>query len=622
MASGSYNDIFVKMGYKLDTKTIEELGVGAVCSYFLYSDTISPNIPIGDKNPVWDGSLMLYKTKQGKNKNEALIGTIPTQVKSKCNKNIPGSSTKFNITVSDLEIYLRNRGVAYFVVYVNPTNQSTKIFFSLLAPVDLKRYIEQAKSQKSISIQLDALPTLDNQVELEFHNFYDDCRKQSNFTTPIHLKEVEKEIASYKVMFNTTSKDQLYILRYITTHNKFVYVTFKGDPTKTLHPLGDRRYSFKAAREANINISINGKVYFDKCITEIENGNLSITIKDVMTFPFPMELPVTSFSGKVQFNAKFRTLSQQIHVLEFLIAIMQTGNFYVGDIGMAINEIDSNDLSSFQQDLERAKNLKKVFEILHVTEELDISSLTDKDVNNINTLIRYFILNENVVPDSYNAPSWATIEIANISLLFLIEKDEPTGRFTLHSAYDLGKFIFTAKLDDDNMLAIPPYVVFNRETFRDVKNINYSDFLPSFKKTKSNEDKFYQSVNWTILRMLMGYDSQDKKDNNLLNAALELAEWLISINPNEHLKDVYHINYLQIIKRQRALTDSERDILFDILDSPQSSDELKFAAHLLLENYTMAERYFNRLDQDTQKQYKQELPLYSLMRTSTALPAQ
>lgn len=129
MASGSYNDIFIKMGYKLDTKTVEELGVGAVCSYFLYSDTISPNIPTGDKNPVWDGSLMLYKTKQGKNKNEALIGTIPTQVKSKCNKNIPGSSTKFNITVSDLEIYLRNRGVAYFVVYVNPTNQSTKIFF-------------------------------------------------------------------------------------------------------------------------------------------------------------------------------------------------------------------------------------------------------------------------------------------------------------------------------------------------------------------------------------------------------------------------------------------------------------------------------------------------------------
>lgn len=104
--------------------------------------------------------------------------------------------------------------------------------------------------------------------------------------------------------------------------------------------------------------------------------------------------------------------------------------------------------------------------------------------------------------------------------------------------------------------------------------------------------------------MLMGYDSQNKKDKNLLNAALELAEWLKSVNPYDDLNDVYHINYLQIIKRQRALTGSEQDTLFDMLNSPQSSDELKFAAHLLLENYTMAEKYYNRLDQDTQKQYE------------------
>lgn len=480
----------IKMGHKLDTKTAEELGVGAVSSYFLYSDTISPNIPTGDKNPVWDGYLMLYKTKQGKNRNDALIGTIPTQVKSKCNKNFPDSSTKFNVSVADLEIYFRNRGIAYFVVYVHPTERITKIFVSFLAPVDLKRHIEQAKSQKSISIQFEALPVLNKQVELEFLNFHEDCRKQSNLTTPIHLKDVEKEIDSYKVMFNTTSKNRIDILKYITTHNKFVYVTVKGDPTKTLHPLGDGRYSFKATQEANINISVNGKVYFDKCITEIENGCLSITIKDVMTFPFPMEFNTNPFCGQVKFNARFTTLSQQIYVLEFLIAAMQAGTFYVGDIGMVINEIDSNDWSSLQQDLERAKNLKKVFEILHVTEELNISNLTDKDVKNINTLIRYYIFNENVVPDTYNAPSWATIEIANISLLFLIEKDEPTGRFILHSAYELGKFIFTAKLDDNNMLVIPPYVVFNRETFRDVKNINYSDFLPSFKKTRIDEDKF------------------------------------------------------------------------------------------------------------------------------------
>ena len=76
------------MSNKLDTTSTEELGIDVLNPIFGYSKTIAPLLKKRDKYPIWDGDLMLYK-EGGKNKNQYLIGPVPAQVKSTCNKNIP-----------------------------------------------------------------------------------------------------------------------------------------------------------------------------------------------------------------------------------------------------------------------------------------------------------------------------------------------------------------------------------------------------------------------------------------------------------------------------------------------------------------------------------------------------
>ena len=580
----------------------------------LYSGTLAPVLTKREKQPIWDGNIMLYK-EGGKNNNKFLIDKIPVQVKAKTNKNVPSKTFSHSVSVNELNIFLRDGGIAYFVVYVHPTlPERCKVFYSFLAPVDLVRFINSAGSQKSITIKMDELPEMNKQVENSFLDFYNDCKKQASYTKPIFLQDIEHDVESFKISFTVESKDRMEVFKRLTTHEKFVYVTFKGDPTKTPHPLGDRRYKIKAFQEIELNISVKEKIYFNKCIAEIENGELYIVIPDVMRFAFPMELSDTPFEGKVHINTIFKTLSRQILILNFLIDVINEGGFYVGGVKMSVSDIGKDDLKNLQSELEGANNLHKVLSELHVEKDLDVSDLSNADRKNINALISKFIFNIAIELSDPRPPRFAKMDIANISILFFVDKDQDDN-IRLTPAYDLSSFVFTTDVEnEERRIVIPPYVGYDSEIFRDVCNINYSDFLSSFMEKRTAENRFYQSMNWTILRMLMGFDAQINKNGVLLKTAFDMAKWLERNDPDKSSHFIHVINCLQIKKRLNTFDKEDEKFLIDILEVKDSNDELKFAAYLLLDDLAMAKRYFLKLDEDTQDLYRSSLPLYNLIK--------
>ena len=599
---------------KLDNTSIEEIGINTLERPLLYSGTLAPVLTKREKQPIWDGNIMLYK-EGGKNNNEFLIDKNPVQVKAKTNKNVPSKTYSHSVSVNELNIFLRDGGIAYFVVYVHPTEpEKCKVFYSFLAPVDLVRFINSAGSQKTITVKMEEFPEMSKQVENSFLDFYNDCKKQASFSKPIFLKDVENDVESFKISFTVESKDRKEWFKYLTTHKTFVYVTFKGDPTKTPHPLGDRRYKLKAFQEVELDISIKEKTYFNKCIAEIENGNLFIVIPDVMRFAFPMELSDAPFEGKVHINTVFRTLSQQIHILNFLIDVINEGGFYVGGVKMSVSDIGQDDLDHLQGELEGANNLQKVLSELHVEKDLDVSDLSKEDINNINTIISKFIYNKPIEFTDLKPPRFAKMDIADVSILFFVDKDQ-SDKIRLTSAYDLSMFVFTTEIENgDRRIVIPPYVGYDAEIFCDVCNINYSDFLPSFKEKRTVENRFYQSMNWTILRMLMGYDAQIKKNSILLETAFEMAKWLEDNDPDRNSHFIHVINCLQIKKRLNIISREDEECLVNILEMKECNDELKFAAYLLLDDKNMAKRYFLKLDKTTRDLYQSSLPLYNLIK--------
>ena len=93
----------------------------------------------------------------------------------------------------------------------------------------------------------------------------------------------------------------------------------------------------------------------------------------------------------------------------------------------------------------------------------------------------------------------------------------------------------------------------------------------------------------------------------MLKAAYEINDWIVNINDKDHELNV--VNKMQIIKRERELSDEETNMLFGLLEKAQLADDMKTAIQLLLNNQKAAEYYFNRL-KDNEQRFFESFPIY------------
>lgn len=599
------------MPRKLNNTQIEKAGVGAVIRYFNFTETLDPNIPTTDKEPAWDGNLYLYKYGSDKQSKTGLIGFIPTQVKGRQFKDFSNTKIKYSVNVNDLKLYQKNGGIAFFVVYINADTEATKIYYSLLAPIELRRIAKKAGIQKEIVIELNELQERNKVVELQFLDFYNDCLKQHSFSNqkPIHFQDVENEIASFNIQFTSPAKNPLEALQQFTSRSHFCYVTLKNDPSETPHPLGEGRFNFKAQRSADVPVTINGVKYYDKIDCEIIDGKAYLVIDNCLRLPFSKSPDEIGKVEKTKVNVEFKSLSQRIRNFEFILALKNNPIINISDTQFKIEGINVSD--EIERILEADKNLKTVLDLLNVSDDLRIDNLSEREIKNINTLIDHYINGKRITTDDEVDHQLVRIELGNLTLLFLAEKVDEPNFYKFHSVHDLNNFVFTTRNDLDQHILMPPFVAFNTETFKDVCNITYGDFIGQCEQLKSYDNRYYQAINWSILRMLNAYDQQESKKQILIDTAKELNQWLIDNDPDKKSSLVHLINRLQITKRLQELSQQEKDLLYDYIDVPCPNDELRFACYTLLDDKQCASRYLSKLPDEKREFYK-TLPIYNL----------
>ncbi len=602
------------MPRKLNPNQIENASVQAVISYFNFSETLAPNIPTMDKTPVWDGNLFLYKSYSDKQSKTGLIGTIPTQVKGRQFRDFSNSKIKHPIDVNDVSIYQKNGGIAYFVVYINADTEDTKIYYRLLAPIELRKIAKQAGKKKKTQIDFYELPQRDNVIELQFLDFYNDCLRQHSFANQnaVQIQDIDMSKASISVQFSSPSDNHFEVLKYLTTTPQFCYYSYNDDPTKTLHPIGEGRYNLTAQDTAEIPVTVGETQYYDDVRIEMINGKTNVVIADVWHIPFAESPDDIGKQHTQHITWNFKTLSQRMTFFEFILAAKQNGRFAVGNWNIKLNNMDK--CEDIQRVLAADKNLQSILDRLNVTEELNLQNVTEQDVKNMNTLIDYYIFGKRLTSSNSAFHHLERIDINNIKLLFLVEKIQEPNYVKLHSIQDLSSFVFATKNDVGHHVLIPTFCMFNVETFQTVSNIAYSTFIEECEQTKSNDNRFYQCVNWSILRMLTAYDNQTEKKQILIETALSLNKWLIENDPDKNTTLLHKINQIQILKRMNRLTETDNDFLFETVDACGSNDVIKFACHTLLGHKDSAARYFNKLPAQIQNDFV-SMPIYSLFKT-------
>lgn len=105
-----------------------------------------------------------------------------------------------------------------------------------------------------------------------------------------------------------------------------------------------------------------------------------------------------------------------------------------------------------------------------------------------------------------------------------------------------------------------------------------------------------------MLMALLAYDTQVQKNFKLLESMEELSNWILNNASNHKISHI--INKFQIIKRKRNFTTDEKEMLMEVLNFPEINFDEQTAIHLLLDNKTMAECYFKKMETVQQNFFK------------------
>lgn len=318
------------------SKQIEEDAIDYLKLALKKSKHIHREISEGDREPIWDGHIYFYKNTVKKNID--LVERIPVQVKGKddhYNKN-KGYSIKRN----NLEHYLNEGGVLYFVVYLK--DETPTVTYASLTPKVIKKILHGKNNKKTntINISVTMKPLPDNEVELNlvFQNFIQKRKYQKGFA---HV-----ELRSQESLFNSSEnldgefqikfigKEYLDILEYAKSGELDLYYKPKG--ATIAEPLLDDIFDLQLFKENEMHVQIQGNEKVYQTIFKYKTKN-DYTIDFGNGCSIKVQEKPENVSLTLNYSIS-NILSKRIDGLEFILEIQKNKGIILNNHKLAISD--------------------------------------------------------------------------------------------------------------------------------------------------------------------------------------------------------------------------------------------------------------------------------------------
>lgn len=588
----------------MDKKAIETISVNAVRDSIVMSGYLDQFIPDNDKEPFWDGSVYIYKTKEHKKEN--FTGRMPVQVKGKEFQDLSKSEISFSVDLVDLKGYLTEGGTVFFVVYIANNGLLKKIYYNALTPIKIRMILESAKGQKTKTIKFKEFPTDNDEKANVFFSCYQNCQMQTSFSNAklFSLEELRKEVEIESLTIPLSgvriNKDPQMAL---VKNEVYVYANVKGSSIP--QPLNFVPQNLHTSQEISTEITINGKLFYSK-VTIVKSAK-------TIEYQIGESLKLTTINGtnelKINYTAsdKIQTLALD---LDFMLSYIEAGYFESEGHKFPFN-FDSADFSNFDIEeqkkiLEVAKRANETLKILGCKKPLSIKGLSDVDWRNIERLNAAFIDNKPAEGLKENLPPVCMMKIGNLNIVIALQKQDGNK-----NAYEIKDFFATEMLavyqsGEDEQRPISQYAVLTAEDLIKADNVKCDVFLPSFQKIEKH-DRTFERANWFLLDLITVYDKTGNKE--FLNVAKDFAEWISTSTDDEMPYHIKTLNLLQVIKRMRKLNEEEIKTLYNITSEQDVQNSTMVGVYLLLDQQVPAEMFFAKMEPNEQTEFM-KYPIY------------
>lgn len=570
----------------ISSKKIEQRAINKIEELIEKIECADSNITKNDKNISWDGTIDFYKDSIDKKKN--YLFAVDVQIKGRTiNKKKLNDKYIFDLEISDLKNFLTKDGSLLLVCGFKKESDDYKIYYEVLLPYNINRYLKENKNKANGKARI-KLHELRNSEHLEkiCRQFKIDRDIQKRIDSSI-FNEDNLSIEKGKIgKFTIWDRDiKNFNPRSLVGTSQYIY-TMDENNVPIHVSYGELAY---LVEEIFVKITdVNNKKVYDKVKVE--------TMVEKQRIIFGKAFSIEPSSNTLNVNVK-GTFKERLEQLKFTNLIIKDKAFLVNDKKIKVTPTDS-DIAKFNNILERYEELYLLFNKHNINKDLEFDNWIDKDFEQLSVWLSA-IEDHNPIEYKSDISRIGSIKIKDLRLSIIAHKKN-NGMFEIESLWNginYKKYYFMYNSSKEKINTNNLYLVLSSEAYM-ADDINIKEMKEIFNKYKfTNEETIL--LNYQVLEVLKAYDST-KKDE-LLDYAEYLANKLLEINSDEC--DIHYINYCQILKRKKILTDKEFGQLLLIRDTA-SSDEIKLCCNILMDNKKEANYIFKKLNPETVEVFK------------------
>lgn len=593
---------------------VEMMGVSFVRLAIAKTDFLVPHINDNDREPSWDGDVEVYRKAGNTHTKADLVMKVPVQVKGHVASNLKKQTITYPVDLSDLRNYLNAGGTTFLVVYVDADGEKSQIYYSNLLPYDLKKLISKHGEQKTKNLEFKALPKDKGDIADVFLFAATHMLRQRPAITcdPISMEDLIKDGRIPELSFGYTRvpDKEADPIDYLFDHGTYIYAKLPFGLELPVEHVSHIEY---AGTTITSPVCAGGKAFYSQY--DIRQSKNTVEHR----FGKSTKLVTDRNSGKRQFTyCEEGTLSERITDADFILQAVEARQFWVGTKVYPMDAITDEEVEAFniperKRHLAWLKTIKDMLQKLGVHDELDCDAITDAEEELVRKLVQSVVYGKSVEwPDlETNFPD---ITIANLRFKLCVLKDENAEGFYRIFEYSDAPAGYMMKDPSGQETEVSYHVFLKRESMLNCCNIDFSAVIRRLKLIPTTNE-YSSALVWLLLEMLCAYDESNKTRGDILDAAIELSDWLRHSDPFTP-QDLLDLNYYQAVKRARDLTAREIQGLHSIIESKPERKDIYVGAYLILGDQVSARYHYDSMTEEEQEVF-QTYPISNFLQQDT-----
>ena len=591
----------------MNSTKLEEAAILSIKAYLLPIPEIQDYLNTNDKIPIWDGDLYLYNQPKTIKKSN-FQARIPVQVKCTTNNNPNTNKINFPVSISDLNAFLSESGVLYFVVAATKDLSSSRIFFHPFTKTDILAILDRCRSdQKTKSVEFYPVPDDPELFLKSIISLHENIRKQFSFPpttlfsfgqekgqtiTTLHLSPLIINNKTNPILNLFNKNLQLYV----SADTFPIPIPVKGQTQlKSIQKHGKcivktKKFSFETT------CNIENRLDYDdlNSLLVIPNFVILNSTKNLLTF------------GPSQ------NISEQLLHLEIILdffdhKFIQIGDFTIDQSSVDFSLLKRNHYPNFKDQLNCLSKLDKLIKYLHINDDINLSTINSQDWENIIELHDALIDSKPIKATIEPRFQLALIPFLNSKILTFITKSTTReNECFIADPFAISELNFEIR-SNNSITKVPIYSSILDLEWEDITNLNSKDIVESFKKFELSE-QLWNSANACLLKLIAAYDKTGKR--HFIQHATDLAIWLFN-TATQACRTLSFLNKAQCLKRLNKLDEQDLSKIKSIINTNDTSAILKFGASLILGNKSICDTVFKTLSATEQSEIKQ-YPIYNL----------